>query len=215
MSRPAPARPGRRLPVPAGLVAVAVLCTLAAGCSSSAGALPTPVRSTPVSRAGGSGGTGEQTYGSLPSWLPTATVPVGRVVTASAAHPRLGIEGDTMAVDLPAGRVMVTVVGPSVPEEGRFPIPASTRCTFTVTMSGATAAVPITAGQWTATDERSLDHHVRAVSLTGGPAPRAAAAGSTVSFRLVADLPPGSGALSWAPVRAAQVGTWEFDVEID
>lgn len=219
-------RSGRRRPASAGLLVTALTGVLAGGCSSAAGPAPIPVRSAAASRPdSGPRSAGEQTYGNLPSWLPAATVLVDRVVTASAAHPRLGIEGDTMAVVLPAGRVTVTVVGPSVPEEGRFPIPASTRCTFTVTMSGATAAVPVVAGQWTATDERSLGHHLRVVSLTGGSAPRVVKARSTVSFALVTDLPPGSGALSWAPaggaqaggaqVGGAQVGTWEFDVELD
>ena len=39
------------------------------------------------------------TYGQIPSWLPKAKVPVGRVVVASAAHPRLAIQGDTVAAE--------------------------------------------------------------------------------------------------------------------
>ena len=57
-------------------------------------------------------------YGGLPSWLPKATVPVGRIVHASLSHSVLGIEGDTVAVTLAGGGVYATAVGPSVPESG-------------------------------------------------------------------------------------------------
>lgn len=215
-------RPGGRPPAGrpprtalAGLAALVVGAGLLAGCapSGAAGA------AAPV---GGGGGTdaGDRTYGSLPSWLPTSTVPVGRVVTASSTHPAVGIEGDTMRVDLPAGRVTVTAVGPAVPEEGRFPIPASTRCTFTVTMTGATAPIAVRAGQWTSIDERNVLHRLRlappATGTAAGPAvPASVGPGRTVTFDLVADLPPGSGALMWSPTAGRTVGTWDFDVEID
>ncbi len=209
-----PGRPGRcRRRTPAGLAGLAGLVLgvgLLTGCS------PASSSTAPPAAPGGRGAdAGDRTYGSLPSWLPTSTVPVGRVVTASAAHPAVGIEGDTMRVDLPRGRVTVTAVGPAVPEEGRFPIPASTRCTFTVTMTGATAAIPVLAAQWSSIDERNALHRLRLVPTAGGTARGSVGPGETVSFDLVADLPPGSGALMWSPTGSRTVGTWDFDVEID
>ena len=56
----------------------------------------------------------------LPSWLPKASVPVGRVVTASATHPWLAIEGDSVMVKLTHGSSLVTVVGPAVTPSGAF-----------------------------------------------------------------------------------------------
>lgn len=194
----------------AGLAGLLLGVGLLTGCS------PAPSATASPAGPGGRGvDAGDRTYGSLPSWLPSSTVPVGRVVTASAAHPAVGIEGDTMRVDLPQGRVTVTAVGPAVPEEGRFPIPASTRCTFTVTVTGATAPVAIRADQWSGIDERNVLHRLRLVPPSGRPARGTVGPGETVSFDLVADLPPGSGALMWSPTGGRPVGTWDFDVEID
>lgn len=198
------ARPANAL---GGLVLSLAVASLAAGCASSGHAA---TRSSP---AAGRVSHDDQTYGSLPSWLPTAAPDVGRVVTTSETHPRLGIQGDTMRVVLPTARLLVTAVGPAVPEEGHFPIPASTRCEFTVTMTGADHTVPIIASQWTAVDERNVLHELRPV---GSMIPRSVTpAAGPVSFELVADLPPGSGALIWSPDHGRTVATWDFDVEID
>ena len=74
-------------------------------------------------------------YGKLPSWLPKTTAPTDHLVTATAAHPRLAVEGDTVRVDLAHGQADVTIVGPQVPEEGKFPVPATSPCTFIVTLT--------------------------------------------------------------------------------
>ena len=127
-------------------------------------------------------------YGGIPSWLPKATVRVNRVVTATAAHPELAIEGDTVAVHLPRGRVIMTAVGPAVPEEGRFPIPETTPCRFAVTLAAVRG---------------------------GGPAPVRVAAGHPVSLTLSAVLPTGNGQLRWTPLGGRPIVSWDFDVEIE
>jgi hypothetical protein len=40
-------------------------------------------------------------YGALPNWLPKTTTPTDHLVTATASHPTLAVEGDTVRVDLP------------------------------------------------------------------------------------------------------------------
>ncbi len=168
------------------------------------------------------------TYGSLPSWLPTPTVGVGRVLTAGADHPVLAIEGDSVQVLVAGGAVVVTAVGPAVRGSGRVPVPATTRCTFTVTLTGAIGAIgasgalgagALGGGSWTVVDERGRVQVPRVVRATGGrPGPGrrgTLGAGSTARVDLVAELPAGSGALAWAPAGGPVLATWDFDVEID
>jgi hypothetical protein len=159
--------------------------------------------------------TGDKTaasrYGGLPSWLPKSTVPVGRVVVASLSHPVLAIEGDTVTVDLPAGHLDVTAVGPTVPEEGQFPVPSTSPCTFTVTFSHGTGRVPFSPDEFTIVDERGGLHHPR-VETAGSPA-SVGAQWLTVTITDV--LPTGNGQLRWAPDGGAPVVSWDFDVEID
>ena len=154
-------------------------------------------------------------YGQIPAWLPKATVPVGRTVVASAAHPRLAIEGDTVAVHLPRGRVMATTVGPAVPREGAFPVPATSPCAFTVTLTAASGAVPLSPRTFTILDELGHLHHPRVTAAGGGSPPARVARGRTVTLTVTAVLPTGNGRLRWAPAGATPVVSWDFDVEID
>jgi hypothetical protein len=153
-------------------------------------------------------------YGGLPSWLPTATVPVGRVVTATPVKPWLATEGDTVRVVLPGGQLRVTAVGPAVPEEGQFPVPATTPCTFTITLVGGSGTVPLRAAAFTIRDEQGQLHHPRVTGPGGRPAP-AVAPGDTVTLTVKAVLPTGNGQLQWAPQGGKPVVSWDFDVEID
>ena len=154
-------------------------------------------------------------YGKLPSWLPESTVPVGRVVEASVGHPKLGIEGDTVSVVLPSSRMMATLVGPAVPEEGEFPQPLTVQCTFTVTLDHVSGqAVPLAARDFTVFDELGTRIPVTLTS-PAGPAPAAAPAGQRTTFDLVAMVPPGAGTVQWDPGTAEPVVAWDFTVEVD
>jgi len=165
-----------------------------------------------LSRSGAPAATG---YGSLPSWLPKASVPVDRVVTASSAHPSLAIEGDTVRADLAHGTSLVTAVGPAVPEEGVFPVPATTPCTFTVTFARSGGWVPLSAAAFTITDEQGRLHHPRVTLQGGAPLPARAAPGRLVTLTVSDVLPTGNGALRWAPAAGRALVSWDFSVEID
>ena len=154
-------------------------------------------------------------YGQIPAWLPKAAVPVGRTVAASAAHPWLAIEGDTVSVHLAHGRVMATTVGPAVPEEGAFPVPATTPCAFTVTLTTASGAVPVSPRAFTILDELGYLHRPRVTAAGGGSPPARVARGRTVTLSVTAVLPTGNGRLRWAPAGATPIVSWDFDVEID
>jgi len=196
-------RPGSRGLLAAGLVVLAgavVASALMLSASGGAGASNTA--------AGGR-------YGQIPSWLPQPKVAVGRLVSPSAAHPWVAIEGDTVAVDLARGRVTVTTVGPAVPQEGAFPVPATSPCTFTVTFTAASGTVPLNTRECTILDELSHLHRPHVAVAGGGALPRFVTAGRTVTVSVRDVLPTGGGQLRWAPERPEPIVSWDFDVEID
>ncbi|HXX89644.1 MAG TPA: hypothetical protein VEI83_05405 [Acidimicrobiales bacterium] len=158
--------------------------------------------------------TDSSTYGGLPSWLPTSTVAVGRVVTASAAHPALAIEGDSVVADLAHGHVLVTAVGPAVPAEGQFPMPRTSPCTFTITLADASGAVPVSAAAFSIVDELGQVHRPQVTAQGGQPPPTSVRPGRPLVLTLTDVLPVGSGTLRWAP-QGAKVVSWDFEVEID
>jgi hypothetical protein len=160
-------------------------------------------------------GHAEQAYGGLPSWLPKARVAVGRVVVATPSRPAHAIEGDTVHVRLAHGTAHVTAVGPSVPEEGHFPIPPTSPCTFTVSFEHASGAVRLRAGDFTALDEHGALHRLKVTLLGGRPLPSRLPANRPLDLVLRGVLPTGGGALQWSPQGRAPVASWDYDVEID
>jgi hypothetical protein len=154
-------------------------------------------------------------YGQLPSWLPKPTIPVNRLVTASAARPWLAIQGDTVEVRLAHGRVHVLTVGPAVPEEGRFPVPETTPCGFVVTFTDASGMVPISAKAFTIVDEQGHIHRPTVTRMGGGALPAQVLPGQSVVLAVKGVLPTGNGDLRWAPRGTTPIVSWDFDVEID
>jgi len=203
--RPMPRRPKPRL---LGAVAAAVLAVAAALVvflllsSGSASSSPSAHH--------------EPTYGGIPKWLPKTEKTDDRIVPASGAKPALAIQGNTVAVHLPgSGKVLVTAVGPEVPEEGEFPVPATSPCTFVVTFARASRAVPIDPADFTVIDEEGHLHHPKLIGMEGGPPPADVPAGETVSLKVHGVFPTGDGGLRWAPAGGRPAVTWDFDVEID
>lgn len=199
--------PGSRRPVRLALAGLAVAAAVSAGVVSTQPKGSPP--KTPTAKASSA------RYGGIPSWLPKATLPVGRTVTASAAHPWPAIEGDTVSVHLVHGRVLATAVGPAVPEQGRFPVPSTSPCSFTVTFTAASGDVPLSANAFTIVDEFGHLHHPRVTSTGGGSPPLQVAAGRTVSLTVSDVLPTGNGQLRWASEGTTPIVSWDFDVELD
>jgi hypothetical protein len=157
----------------------------------------------------------ELKYGGIPRWLPKTESTEERIVTASAGKPVLAIQGNTVAVDLPHGKVMATAVGPEVPEEGEFPVPATSPASFVVTLAKAQGAVPIDPRDFTVTDEDGHLHHPKVTGLHGGPLPTEVSAGKTASLEVHGVFPTGDGTLNWSPGSDKTIVAWDFDIEID
>ncbi len=142
-------------------------------------------------------------------------MPVGRVLLASSEHPRLTIQGDSVSVHLSHGKVLATTVGPEVPETGKFPVPPTSPCSFTVTLTAAAGRVPVRASAITILDELGHIHHPRVTALHGGTPPAVVRPGQTVTLEVRDVLPTGGGRLRWAPEGRTPIASWDFDVEID
>jgi hypothetical protein len=192
-----PARYPRRRGAIAGAACVLSIATLAlSGC--------------------GSGGVdpAAQAYGSLPTFLPTSSVTADTELTGTTGRPAVTSQGDSVKVMLTHSFVHAIVSGPQVPGEGLPNQTPSTTCTWTVTLSGATKAVPITV-----TDFDVLDHlgGVLPVALVAGQPvpPPVLLVGATSTFELRAVMPVGEGLMRWAPGGRQTVASWDFIVEND
>ena len=207
------------------LLAAGVLATLLGGCGGSAGNGPaarsassttsaaTRSETRPVAdhgrRQSGAG------YGKIPSWLPSAAPPRQHAQSSSVSHPVLTLQGESLSISLSGARLLVTAVGPAVPEIGRTPVPATSPVTFTVTFTHVTAPVSLGRSTWVLVDENHQIHHPRVTALDGGPPPTRLRAGQTVSIKLHSVLPTGDGGLEWRPDGARVAAGWDFNVEID
>jgi hypothetical protein len=154
-------------------------------------------------------------YGGLPTWLPRTAAPTDHLVTATSTHPKLAVEGDTVRVDLVHGQADTTIVGPQVPEEGKFPVPATSPCSFTVTLTRVSGHVPLRASDFTILAENSHLYHPRVSGPHGGPVPRVVKPGQTVMLTVKAVLPTGGGQVRWTPQHGPPLSSWDFAVEID
>jgi hypothetical protein len=169
------------------------------------------------------GSSSNDTYGGLPSWLPKTKIPVDRVVQASAEHPQLAvIEGDSVSVHLPHGRVLATAVGPTVPagaaqnaQQDTSADADLTTCTFTVTFTTASGRVPINPSAFTILDEQGQVSHLGVSAAGGGAPPAVVRAGRTVTLTLRSRLAEGEYVLRWAPNGQRALVGWEFNVELD
>jgi hypothetical protein len=135
------------------------------------------------------------------------------VLTGTADRPALTTQGDSVNVQLPDSSVLVTVTGPEVPGEGLpYQTPATT-CTWTITMTGATASIPIAIGDFTTLDHLGTVYHPTLVP--GRPKPPATLAPDrTVTFELRVVMTVGEGLMRWAP-QQKMVASWDFEVEND
>jgi hypothetical protein len=154
-------------------------------------------------------------YGGLPSWLPKSTFNPNEVLQASLRKPVLAIQGNTVSVNLAGGHVLAKLVGPTVPEDGKFPVPPTSPATFVLTLSHASGVVPLSAGAFALVDERGTVRYPTITVVGGGSLPTRLAPGSTLSLRMHDVIPTGDGGLLWKPEGRHAIVSWDFNVEID
>jgi hypothetical protein len=151
-----------------------------------------------------------------PAFLPKSTLHYKSdgLVVGTAAQPALTSQGDPVQVVTPGWSVVAVVTGPEVPGEG-LPYQADvTTCTWTVTLSGATGNVPISATNFDSVDD--LGDVYQPQFVPGQPVPpNVLRPGQTVSFELRAAEAVGEGLMRWAPIGGRIVAKWDFVVEND
>ena len=155
-------------------------------------------------------------YGGYPTFLPSSTLHDGTdtVLTGTVQRPALTNQGDGVRVKTPQWTVLVTVTGPQVPGEGLPYQAPTTTCTWVVTMSGATGAVPVATADFTTIDDEGNVY--RPAFVPGQPKPpRVLRPGQTISFELRAVEATGEGLMRWAPDGRNIVAKWDFVVEND
>lgn len=153
-------------------------------------------------------------YGSLPTFLPTAAAQVDTVLTGTTTRPALTVEGDAVDVVTPQGTATVTVAGPEVPGSGLPYQTPSTTCTWTVTMAKADGPIPITLAGFTSLDHLGKAYHPALVP--GQPKPPATIKpGQTVTFELRVVMVVGEGLMRYAPDGTHIAASWDFVVEND
>jgi hypothetical protein len=156
----------------------------------------------------------DDSYGSLPTFLPSTSFQPDSQLVGTVAKPALTTEGDSVLVKLTDASVLARVSGPEVPGEGLPYQTAATTCTWTVTLSGATAPVPIKAADFTTLDHLGTVYQVSLVP--GQPKPPAVLRpGQTTTFELRAGMRVGEGLMRWAPGAPKIVASWDFEVEND
>ena len=196
-------RPDRRRLAPLAVLALAVLALAAlGGCGTAA----RPAAS-PASPGASSG---------YPSYLPKDTLHYhsDTVLTGTVQRPALTSQGDGVRAKTSRWSVLITVTGPQVPGQGLPYQAATTTCTWVVTMSGATAPVPISTSDFTSID--GAGYVYRPALVPGQPRPPAVLRpGQKASFEIRAVEAVGEGLMRWAPDGQHIVAKWDFVAEND
>ncbi|GAB2463041.1 hypothetical protein [Jatrophihabitans fulvus] len=181
------------------LAAGAVL--VVAGCSAGSG------------HASVSASRSDDTYGALPTFLPTPAVEADKPVSGGPGRPAVTSQGDVVVARVGAGTVRATVLGPVVPGEGLPKVQEATTATWTVTLSGATAPVPVRVADFVALDDEGTIYRPRLVPGSPRP-PSVIRPGARVSFPLRVVIATGEGVMRWQP-DGRLVAVWDFVVEND
>jgi hypothetical protein len=164
-----------------------------------------------------------QKYGRIPSWIPKATQPSDRIVSATTAHPVLAaVEGDTVRADTGAGSGYVTAVGPSVPgwvenyaHNGQWTSSSLAPSTFTLTVAQPKGTIPLKAADFSILTSGGQIVHPAVTLAGGGALPSTVAAGRPLNLTLRAKLPEGEGALRWGPGGKRVLVAWIYALELD
>ena len=154
----------------------------------------------------------------IPAYLRRATTRVNRVVVASARHPQLAIEGDSVWLQVAHGRSLATTYGPFIPYKVQGTAVAQTIATFYFKLIHTRGSLPLAARDFTIMDELGDTIVPRIEVVGGGALPARLTAGRSLSLRMIAELPVGNGQLRYSPtgIHGATVrplAGWDFSIE--
>lgn len=155
-------------------------------------------------------------YGGLPAYLSNKqAAPANQVLSATAAHPAIAIQGNSVRLHLLRGSVLATAVGPDVPTRIQGTADQHTPASWDLTFANVAGTVPISSSLFTITDEQGMLLRPRVSVVGGGPVPKNAPAGRPLTLRLTTVVSIGDGKLRYAPEGGPWLAEWDFDVETD
>lgn len=146
--------------------------------------------------------------GAWPTFLPSPSP--SSIAHGDAASPALSYAGSPVIVTTRGGRMRVDVQGPASPADTPLDAP-EVDCTFTVTLSGASRPIPVSADMFDVYDNSGRTH-----ALTPeDPLPGTLEPGASQTVRLHGVLPAGEGMLRLRPDAATFLAAWDYVVEDD
>lgn len=155
-------------------------------------------------------------YGSVPGELRNKqAAPSNQLLSASAAHPAIAIQGISVVLHLARGNALAVAVGPDIPTRIQGSADVHTPASWDLTFCHVHGTVPISPRLFTITDEQGalLSPHVSV--LGGGPMPKTVPAGRPFTLKLSTVVSVGDGKLRYAPTGGSWLAEWDFDVETD
>ena len=162
-----------------------------------------------VSHAGAS-------YGSIPAYLRDKQAPpANQILSATAAHPAIAIQGISVKLHLAHGSALATAVGPDVPDRIQGTADLHTPATWDLTFADVHGTVPISPRLFTITDEQGMLLAPHVSVLGAGRLPTFVPAGRALTLRLTTVVSVGDGKLRYAPAGGPWLAEWDFDVETD
>ncbi len=155
-------------------------------------------------------------YGSIPAYLrDKQAAPANQVLSATAAHPAVAIQGISVVLHLAHGSALATAVGPDVPDRIQGSAALHTPATWDLTFANVHGTIPISPKLFTITDEQGMLLLPRVSVVGGGPLPTTVPAGRPFTLRLETVVSVGDGKLRYAPAAGPWLAKWDFDVETD
>jgi len=161
--------------------------------------------------AGGTPPTSEDTgIGAWPTFLPSPSA--AGIARGSVDSPAMSYSGSPVIVTTGDGEVRMDVAGPSYPSDTKVGAD-HVACTFTVTFSGASAAVSLKTARFDVLDHSGVVHTL--TMLPGSSIPATVSPGQSVVVKLQTTLPSGEGLLRFYPTGPAAAAGWDYVAETD
>jgi hypothetical protein len=155
-------------------------------------------------------------YGSIPAYLSNKqAAPANQVLSATAAHPAIAIQGISVVLHLAHGSALATAIGPDVPDRIQGSADLHTPATWDLTFANVHGMVPISPSLFTVTDEQGMLLLPHLSIVGGGSLPKIVPAGRPFTLRLTTVVSVGDGKLRYAPGGGPWLAEWDFDVETD
>lgn len=155
-------------------------------------------------------------YGTIPSDLRNKQAPPrNQVLSASAAHPAIAIQGNSVQLHLAHGSALATAVGPNIPDRVQGTADVHTAATWDLTFAKVHGTIPVAQNMFTITDEQGALLWPRVSVVGGGSLPKTVPTGRPFTLKLTTVVSVGDGKLRYAPSGAAWLAEWDFDVETD